>query len=138
MINGQVCNCYISNLKEIDRKLNPQWPLSDFAIYSKGRHLGFVQGLLVQTLINPTQGPSTPNLVSIGPVVSEEKIQVYVWKHAHTHTHTLHHTINLASYSKLIKKSHLFQVSPVLLEHLVLVSKNKHLYISTCNTLNIT
>ena len=32
------------------------------------------RGRLVQTLVYPSLGPSTPNLVLIGPVVSEEKI----------------------------------------------------------------
>ena len=37
-----------------------------------------------QTLVYSTKGPSTPNLLPIGPVVSEEKINVYARTHGRT------------------------------------------------------
>ena len=47
-----------------------------------------------QILIYSTKGPSTPNLLPIGPVVSEEKINVY----ARTDARTLRHAISSAGY----------------------------------------
>ena len=44
------------------------------------------QGPFEQTFVDPSQGGSTWNLASIGPVVSEEKMFENVVIHTHIHT----------------------------------------------------